>query len=196
MKKSISVCTMDAILTHPPEIFTVAEIHKQVESVMEKTINKAVISNYMTTVFKKEDILVNVSRKRPCTYKLTEFGIEKLAKRKEAALHRNQRKTVPFTDQTIKNTYTPPSQPDEVDILTIGKAIVETITDLKQENQKLKDRIVDAATLHHADVKAFKQVIKEKESTIRELQADVERLNKANTIKNRTMKLSEIATFR
>ena len=50
---------------------------------------------------------------------------------------------------------------------------------MKSDIVKLKNQLTDSVIRHDADIKAYKEQLRGKDNTIRELQADVGRLQKA-----------------
>jgi len=96
--------------------------------------------------------------------------------------------------ETVKKAK-PPELPVEINSLEVGEAIITKILYMKEEIVDLQHKVTDGIVRHDADIKAFKEKIRGKDCTIRELQADIERLKNAAHRKGRTMPLSELATI-
>ena len=207
--KTISQATMEVVLTHPHSGFTVNDIFKQVQEILPQPVKRDVINNYITYVWLKKKIINKTSR--PGIYCLSYEGrptlekmLEKAAKKSWKAPptgrpRRKSRETRPATTTGTNPTIlTVPrtSPPETIDTVMIGEAIIAKINDYQRQIKKLQAGIVDASVVHKADVDAYKQIVKGKDSTIAELKRDIENLKRSASIKRRTMPLSEIAIFK
>jgi hypothetical protein len=193
---TISTATMEALLTHPNSTFTVVEIHKQVCDLLGRPVAKGSVGNYITYQFFKRGITKPDSVIG--SHSFTEKGQELLRELQKSAKSRFY-KTAPRGRPSSHPTPDPapdPAPDPELSSLEIGEAIIDNIEALRSEVRSLQANIIDAKLLHQKDIEAFKQVIKGRESSIRELKLDIERLQKVNLVKSRTVKLSDVARIK
>ena len=210
---------MEVVLTHPAPQFTVNDIWQQVQEILPQPVRIDVINNYITYVWLKKGIIRKANKEG--LYNLTYEGRPNLEKMLEKA-NKKSWKAPPtgrprpkplarpklITPSEIQLSAQPPSSQDEtIDTVMIGEAIIAKINDYQDKIKALQDtinklvvgyksKITDMGVTHKADVDAYKQIIRGKDSTITEFKRDIEALKKSNTIKRRTMPLSEIAIFK
>lgn len=199
--KSISMATIEALLTHPENTFTGDDIYNQVKEVLGRDVSKRSVLNYAVCKFVKEGIVEpgpGYQKYKKSIWKLTMKGPELLMAKKASAGNRTWEK--PPAGQ-VKNKKAAkkneaPAGSGQIDTLELGNAIVAKICDYQQTIKDMQAKLVDAGVVHKSDVQAYKQIIAEKDNTIRELKRDVERYKTANNVKRRTVPLSEVAIFR
>ena len=198
--KTISLAVIDALLTHPAKTFTATEIYKQVQSIMETEVNIGAIYHYVTWEWVKKGAIERITPKgqrKNAQYRLTDKGPELLQDRKVSAEKRKYK--VPPAGGAgrgaKKDPAASPTLPAELTSAQIGDAVIGKILSMKKEILEIKRKAADTVLRYDADVKAFKEQLRGKDCTIRELQADIERLKKVSNIRGRTMPFSELAVI-
>jgi len=199
--KTVALTAMEAMLTHPNPTFKVNDIFKQVRGLMDQEVKKNTISAFVSGDLLRKGAIERVSpagQSRNVDYRLTDAAAAIFeARMKNSKKRVFTKKQGGWTKKKVKAKSAP--APDklsaEVDSLQIGEAIITKILCMKKEILDLKHKVTDAVVRHDADIKAYKEQIRTKDCTIRELQADIERLKKAAQRRGRTMPLSELAVI-
>jgi hypothetical protein len=189
--KTITQAVLEAVLTEPAGRIVTSEIRKQVEAILGIESKTSAIPNCLSK-WMRAGILKRVDYGQ---YEFEPGGQEKMEKLKATADKRKYKKR-PRGRAPAKKARAQPGPPAEVDSLMIGNAIIAKFDSLRDEIRQLKNRLTDAAVRHDADLKAWRQKLKAKDNTIRELQGDLERYKKANEVKKRTVPFNEIAVIR
>jgi len=197
--KTVALTAMEAMLTHPNPTFRVNDIVKQVQGLMGKEINKNTVSAFVSGDLLRKGAIERVSpsgQSKNVDYRLTDIAPAIFEARKINSEKRvYKKKQGGWAKRTAKVSPSPTELPAEVDSLQLGEAVITKILHMKKEIVDLKHKVTDGIVRHDADIKAFKEQLRGKDCTIRELQADIERLKNAAQRKGRTMPLSELAVI-
>lgn len=199
--KTISLAVIDALLTHPAKTFTANEIYKQVQSIMETEVKIGAIYHYVTWEWVKKGAIKRISPKsqrKNAQYQLTDKGPGILQVRRASAEKRKYK--VPPAGGAgrgaKKDTVPSPTLPNELTSAQIGDAVITKILSMKKDILDIKRKAADTVVRYDADVKAYKEQLRVKNCTIRELQAEIERLKKAAQHRGRTMSFAELAVIK